>query len=285
MPNRFVRCRIGGFQRASGVINGVGYIYDKRSPFEVVQPRTIQAYVVVYLLEGGGVYSDPLNGERDVQAGDVVVLFPGLAHRYHRKRPEDVWSECFIEFEGTVFEALEADGYIDRKTPVLSPGLDAGLMRNCDDLLRDYTVARPGEEAMFCARMHLLLVQMVEADRALGARRVRGKFAAMACALLQASLETNPDWASVASRFGMSERTFRRRFTEEVGVAPSHYRVQQRIDAAKRLLHETALGVDEVAERLGYCDTKFLHRQFKQITGMTPAEFRRTRDALVSSGA
>lgn len=47
-----------------------------------------------------------------------------------------------------------------------------------------------------------------------------------------------------------------------------------RIRKAKELLRTTDLQIQEIADQVGYFDSKYFSRQFKTATGMTPAQYR-----------
>lgn len=55
---------------------------------------------------------------------------------------------------------------------------------------------------------------------------------------------------------------------------------QALIDKAKRLLLSTSLSVNETAFQLGFAYPQYFSRLFKKKTGLTPAEFRTTSQAL-----
>ncbi|WP_435864381.1 helix-turn-helix domain-containing protein [Streptomyces phaeochromogenes] len=82
--------------------------------------------------------------------------------------------------------------------------------------------------------------------------------------------------AELASRAGMSTRTFGRRFAAEVGVTPLKWLNQQRLARARELLETTDLGVDTVAERSGLGSADSLRQHFHRALATTPAAYRRT---------
>ena len=47
-----------------------------------------------------------------------------------------------------------------------------------------------------------------------------------------------------------------------------------RIEKAKELLRSTDLQVMEIADQVGYFDSKYFSRQFKLAVGLTPAQYR-----------
>ncbi len=76
-------------------------------------------------------------------------------------------------------------------------------------------------------------------------------------------------------RSGLTERTFKRRFTEATGLAPIAYVQRLRIEHAKRLLEGDDIAVDEIGWRVGYEDASSFRRLFRRTVGLTPSGYRR----------
>ena len=68
-------------------------------------------------------------------------------------------------------------------------------------------------------------------------------------------------------------------FRKKMGVTPMHYRNLVRVEKAKLLLLDRTLKMEEVAERVGFEDSKYFARVFKKETGASPNEFRRRNRA------
>ncbi|MES1249649.1 MAG: helix-turn-helix domain-containing protein [Chitinophaga rupis] len=79
----------------------------------------------------------------------------------------------------------------------------------------------------------------------------------------------------VGQRLSMTYRTLSRKFTSELFTSPGKWLQNRRLDAAKKLLEETALSVSEICYHVGYQDLASFSRLFLKTTGMTPGEFRR----------
>lgn len=82
--------------------------------------------------------------------------------------------------------------------------------------------------------------------------------------------------ARLARRANMSARTFARKFVEETGTTPMQWVTDQRVLFARRLLEETDLDIDSVAERSGFGTATLLRHHFRRIVGVTPTDYRRT---------
>jgi len=79
---------------------------------------------------------------------------------------------------------------------------------------------------------------------------------------------------SVAERFSMSPRHFKRRFKRATGDSPLTYLQRLRVEAAKRRLESTQDTIDEITYLVGYEDTNSFRRLFKKHTGLSPRQYR-----------
>ncbi|ELP69738.1 transcriptional regulator, AraC family [Streptomyces turgidiscabies Car8] len=87
--------------------------------------------------------------------------------------------------------------------------------------------------------------------------------------------------AHLAEHAHMSLRTFARRFTEEVGMSPGRWLIQQRVERARHLLETTDLPVDEIAGQVGFAGGTSLREHLHAAIGVSPLAYRRTfRGAL-----
>ena len=66
-------------------------------------------------------------------------------------------------------------------------------------------------------------------------------------------------------------------FHKKTGVSLMSYISEQRINTAKRLLATTMLPLQQIAERVGFSNSSYFHRQFKKTVGVTPQQYRTER--------
>ena len=83
----------------------------------------------------------------------------------------------------------------------------------------------------------------------------------------------------IAKEYGMSVSHLQRLFLRTIGVRPGRYIIQQRLNAACRLLEETDDGVYDIALATGFCDQSHFTKMFKRDRGITPGEYRRKHRA------
>lgn len=79
---------------------------------------------------------------------------------------------------------------------------------------------------------------------------------------------------SLASHAAMSPRNFSRVFRSETGLSPAAYVEQVRMDKARRLLEETSLPLDQVAQQSGLKTAASARRTFLRRLGISLRQYR-----------
>ncbi len=78
----------------------------------------------------------------------------------------------------------------------------------------------------------------------------------------------------LSRRAGLSPPQFERRMKKIFQLSAGQYLIKARIDQAARLLAQSGMPVSEVAQSCGFSDQSALSRQFRQLTGFTPSQYR-----------
>lgn len=68
-------------------------------------------------------------------------------------------------------------------------------------------------------------------------------------------------------------------FSSVEGVTIEKYVILQRIERAKELLEYNELSLSEIANKLCYSSVQHLSQQFKKITGLTPSQYKQSKEA------
>ncbi|BDI31004.1 AraC family transcriptional regulator [Capsulimonas corticalis] len=256
-----------------GQITGLGVI-RKGTGTERGVLRVYGNYALVYFLEGVGEYCDANGRRHRIVPGDLVLVTPELPHRY-TTRPGKYWSECYVIFDGPVFDLCRAQGVLDAARPIrhLEP-VDAWLAR-LQSVIALPASQSPVEKAAEVSRLLALLMEIYARDSAPPPGPGTPAWLSAAKAALDAELETEIDLPAMARELGVSYETFRKGFQKHYGVSPGLYRTQRRLAVAGSLLKLTTMTHQRIASHLGFSDEFHFSKRFKQIVGVTPREYRR----------
>jgi AraC family transcriptional regulator len=93
--------------------------------------------------------------------------------------------------------------------------------------------------------------------------------------LIEARLAGPIPLRDMAAAVRLSVSQFSRQFKTRTGLSPHQFLVQLRVDAACRLLRNTALPIAELAQQCGFSHQEHLTRVLRAHLGTTPAAIRR----------
>jgi len=79
---------------------------------------------------------------------------------------------------------------------------------------------------------------------------------------------------SIAREVRMSYFHFSRAFKQSMGMTPTGYIAERRIERAKRFMQETDMPISEVALRSGFASQSHFTTSFRRLAGVTPRSFR-----------
>lgn len=217
-------------------------------------------------------YEDESGFRKKLDPGDVILVRPGLKHRYGANRGGH-WAEFFISFDGPVFDMLEASGVFDAHgAPVFYAGDIEPRMRRCFR-------GAAGEKASMVAAVGRLVALLTELS-VVGARSTptftgQDAWINKACAWLGEDGATVAEVTKqLAPSVGLSEGVLRKRFARLVGEPMDGFRCRLRLERAIGLLEETSMPMKEIAFKLGFSNEQHFSRTISSATGFTPGEMR-----------
>jgi AraC-like DNA-binding protein len=250
--------------------------------------RTLPEYQVIYISRGKGVFESAPTGIQEISAGTIILLFPGVWHRY---RPEKAigWDEWWVSFNGDVMDRLVEQRFFSPERAVLPTGQPDAILgpyRSLLERLRQELTGFP----------HLIAVDTLEILAAVSAEAesepaeliahgpqdvvaVKDRIVAEAMRLIWEQSHRPMTIDGLAKQLPITRRSLERRFRAAVGYGIHEEIVRCRLERAKRLLAATDLSLKEVASASGFSNADSLGRAFRHAEGVTPVEFRRLHGA------
>lgn len=234
--------------------------------------RTYGSYALMLVLRGSGVYRDGRGLSVPLNAGDLVWVFPDIAHTYGTLGPE-TWDEIYVIFGGPVFDLWRSKRLLDDLHPVTQLGDPQPWRERILEFSEESAARRSPIEEL--GRFQSLLGEILSQGKsdvgAAGERWIR-----QAQKMLSSDLRETISPAAVAAALGLGYDLFRRDFAELVGIPPARYRAKQRAAAAAELLLYTQMTHRQIAVELGYRDEFYFAKCFRSFHGVWPSEYRKS---------
>lgn len=237
--------------------------------------RVLGSFSFIYMVKVDGYYADANGCQRELTSGDLVLIFPELAHAYGPK-PGTSWDQLYWVFNGPQFDFLRASGLLNPARPVwhVEP-VDYWHRRFHEVLAGDNWHSDIAARRIMGNFLHLAY-DLAAADAEGTARLSRDHWLEEAQRLLANRGEQG--WLSpeqVARQVGLNYDNFRKQFALKLGTSPGQFQKRRKIDRACAAIYQGSHGFKDLVEELDFCDTFHFSKSFKQVMGMTPSEFRK----------
>lgn len=228
------------------------------------------------------------------QTGDLLVINP---YEYHKSRifnPDTVpvYHLMSIELDHPSVrsvirdnpELLAEQGAIDGSLPFLKnvirdPSLPCVtlFLLLAEEYKRTGDGFSPFKENLLRSFLYSLIRDASNRERTEHSRSRKASMAALLPALqyIDEHFRENIRINTLAELCMLSVSRFSHLFKEVTGTGAVSYLQELRVSKAAVLLCTTELTVNEVAERVGFCDAAYFSRAFKKTCGISPKEYRK----------
>lgn len=159
----------------------------------------------------------------------------------------------------------------------------AGKDHSMSDIMPHYLgefLSAPDADGL--SRQMLLFIQMLEQNFSPSDSSVSLLINKMLGYFSDNYMDSRLTVASAAAHFYMSPQQLARDFKKLVGVSPSNYLTQIRLDRAKQLLLDTSMSNEQIANHVGFGSVKRLYRALQNSDGISPGQFRKNRGTIIS---
>ncbi|MDM9625674.1 AraC family transcriptional regulator [Rhizobium sp. S152] len=236
--------------------------------------RRLPTHAVVMVERGHGWLQSEKVGTIEISGPALFWLPAGIAHGYGPDAGES-WDERWALFSGALADEWLRQRLIDEAAPMV-PLENAREMRHLFTTLQDeFAEDNPLDLAASASTLHRIVIQAARQ----ASRAAAGKAADATIEKIMEALEERAfmpvDMAALASEFGLSPATLRRRFAAATGLSPKAFQLRLRIDHAKQLLTTSDLAIEAISRAIGIDDAFYFSRLFQDRERCSPSEFRR----------
>ena len=258
----------------------------RESPgYRVERPRGSHDWLLIYTLDGHGVFSSPKRAEGidarwcfGTSAHDVTLIGPSVSHCYAVAPDAESWELLWAHFiplahwkpwlawpqvaSGIGRLSIES---LDRRTRIIHDLKTAHDVRSSYYHYRDQLAINSLESVLlWCTTL------ISRNENPLLDDRIRE-----CLETIRHRLAEPLSIQELAQACHLSPSRFAHLFKEQMHVTPQKFIEQQRIDRATELLQHSSYSIAQIARRVGFDDPFYFSRRFKHRTGQSPRDCRR----------
>ena len=118
--------------------------------------RILNEYQLVYITKGSGYFSSQSCKMQKINAGTMILLFPGEWHSYYPDS-ETGWDEYWVGFRGVHIDRRVEKRFFTREEPLQHIGLSATIVGLYEDILKFASQEKTGYQEMISSIvLHIL---------------------------------------------------------------------------------------------------------------------------------
>lgn len=241
--------------------------------FDWHQGRVLSEYQIIYLYRGCGEFESHESGKVDLREGSVILIFPGVWHRY-KPLADEKWQTYWVGFNGSLARQIMNRLHFLPENPVQEIGYQKKVIHIFQQI---FEVG----QAEFSGYQQVLSGEIVKLAGWLHALKRKAEFGDydVDTIIRQARIiiMNSPDDISiqtVADELNMGYSKFRKIFKEYTGMAPGQYQIELKLKRAVNLLYDKNKPIKEIAMESGFGSPYYFSRLFKRKLGCSPLAFR-----------
>jgi AraC-like DNA-binding protein len=246
--------------------------------------RVLPEYQILLIAEGSGTFESSKTEKTTVNAGDVMLLFPGLWHRY---RPaENGWKEYWLSWNGELLYRILKQGLLDPRRSVLKAENPAQILAAFERIIahvQTYPAGNSNVLSAYAMEVLTLALQNEQTPQLPNTAALPVDYAysvddpIVFKALQMIWNHSYRDFRvdDLVRQLPVTRRTLERKFIQTMGHSIGDEIIRCRLERAKHLLANTALPVKHIALSVGFASADRMGKVFQELLHMPPTLYRR----------
>ncbi len=238
------------------------------TPFKLSRPNGFNHYVLLLIKSDCEFQIEDVT--YSLPANCAVIIKPNTSYSYHNPKGEYV--NDWLHFD--VSEDL---------SPILNTIIPLGDIDVCSRILKQifwehsYTLSQYAPDNISCL-FKVLINHLKSNHNHLDNKHMQMPFYSELCSIrlnLKNNVSEEHSIEKYAEKLHISKSYFQHLYSELFDVSFQQDVIEAKIEYAKNILHSSNAPISQVALMCGYNNEVHFHRQFKKVTCMTPAQYRK----------
>lgn len=233
--------------------------------------------LMIFCVDGKGSLQVNQNNY-DVQPGDVIFLPSGLEHKYQadKKTP---WSIYWCHVEGEVFSDFMDIIGVSKDNCLINIRDLNPLISEFKQLLQTAKFGYQLNRFFLASSILNKILGLIALDKTVTFTPQNKELSKNAIDdYFTDNIERSLNLDQMSKQFGLSKFYFAKKFQQLVGTSPLKYFMHLKIQNACLLLDTTNNPIKTISKSVGYEDPYYFSRLFKQTLGISPSQYRQSRN-------
>lgn len=247
--------------------------YETCQPGHSYGPVVRSGYLIHYILSGKGIFQT--EGKiYHLSAGDAFLIKPHTLI-YYEADARQPWTYTWIGMQG-----IKVEQYFHRTTLMKIPYVHCGpheeSIRQCHEkMFHAYQLPHHRDLMMNSILYEYLYLWATNfPNTAIPSREKHISYVENALQYIENNYSDAITIQDLANWLSLERTYLYRLFKSMVGMSPQAYLLDVRIRQACTLLSDTELTITYIARSVGYEDSMYFSRLFRQKKGQTPSQYR-----------
>ncbi|MFS2223686.1 arabinose operon transcriptional regulator AraC [Pantoea sp. B65] len=252
--------------------------------FYINRPQGMKGYILNLTLKGCGRIKA---GEHYIhsQQNEILLFPPGVPHFYGRAEHSDNWDHLWIYFLPRPYwlDWLRWDiNHHGISRMVLPDAAASAAMKSLfSEVIHHHSHAETLSEAMAMNALERVILSCFKAQPVSNRNAADPRINTL-CQYLNDHISEDLKIDDLAKQIFLSPSRVAHLFKSEMNQTIFAWREQQRVTRARSLLQTTHLSVSHIAQAVGYDDSLYFSRIFRQHCGISPREYRKKFETMNS---
>lgn len=236
-------------------------------------PAVRNYYMLHFILKGQGHYY--LNNKHyKLNENQCFLTEPGTVTLY-KAEPTNPWTYTWICFNGDYVPHLLKQSNLNTDNPIINLSCNQTIYEIIKEML-SYHQPTPANECYLQSKLYLIFAKLHEALQSVYNKvELNNNFyVTKAIEYIEKNTFTNLSVNDIARYLNISRSHLYALFKQELNTSPQQFLTNAKIANARELLSKTKIPIYSVALSCGYKNAFAFSRAFKQVTNISPREYR-----------